>query len=138
MSHISEGVMLNKENTSELVDDTSKEIELQKDHKIKIERVNSHDLYLITSDGTRVKIIDQLDAHNGNIYLIDHVLHTPSKNENLHQLHGYGRNSISGGDSSSSSYFSKAYENKGLKQTCSYILNIFYLLAIIIKNIYEF
>ena len=125
MSHITEGITLNKENTSELAD-TSKEFELKKDHKLKIERVNTHEMFIITSDGTRVKIIDQLDAHNGNIYLIDHVLQVPSskKNENqLNQLHGYGRNSMSGGELPL--YLSKAYENKS---NSALKINSFYLL----------
>ncbi len=54
-------------------------------------------------------MLEHLEAENGNIFLIDSILHTPNnKNDNLHQLHGYGRNSISG---DSPFYLSKAYEN---------------------------
>ncbi len=124
MSHIKEGLTLNKENTSDLAD-TSKEFEFKKDHKFKFERVNTHELFIITNDGTRVKIVDQLDAHNGNIYLIDHLLQVPSKNE--HQLHGYGRNSMTGGDLPL--YLSKAYENRS---NSALKINNFYLLLIIL------
>ena len=54
-------------------------------------------------------MLEHLEAENGNIFLIDSILHTPyNKNDDLHQLHGYGRNSISG---DSPFYLSKAYEN---------------------------
>ena len=117
--YIAEGVF--SLNTTE--SDDHKEIETKKNHKIKIEQ--GDETYLITGDGTRIKVLEHLDAYNGNIYLIDFALHSVN-NKNLHQLHGYGRNSISGGDSAGI-YQSNALENRSslLK------INKFYLIALI-------
>lgn len=81
--------------------------------------------YIVRSDGTRAKILGEVEAGNGNIYLIDAVLHKQTNN-----LHGMGRSGSSAGIPSLI-YQSKAWDFNMSNKLCANYLLVFLLYALL-------